>query len=471
MNLSQSSWRLPLIPTWFIPTPFILTLLGNVPSSDSSLKIEQIADDELADIIKSRCDPQRQSLISAVFEEPDFLPIVFLELGLRRAASVCRIVRQCSDSAINQLIPKIVIDLEQRALSGNYFTKDELIEIFCMSDKGEEVIQKIFQGSDDRQPSKALTLESLTALQPIPIGTGFTVGDNYLLTNHHVIPDISVAKECIAQFGYEQDILGRKFSPIEYEFDCEVFVTNKDLDYTFVKLKPHESLGKAGDVFGSVTMNSSKTLIAPPVCSEEIERLRNDGYNLAIKEGDSLLGEPVNIIQHPKGQRKQVALSNNRMLDIDRDFLRYEADADFSSSGSPVFNQQWQLVGLHHAAIAKLDEDGNPVPKAPNAKTFQIEAQQGVRIYRIVEDLQKQALDLNPTATDEAIDKATPNDNKPIGATITPSKRPPTDYSLGEEIDQFIRYFVNQPSQQPNPDLKPSSSTRDNKRQFYSTFL
>lgn len=446
MNLSQSSWRLPLIPTWFIPTPFILTLLGNVPSSDSSLKIEQIPDYELAEIIKSRCDPQRQSLISVVFEEPDFLPIVFLELGLRRAASVCRIVRQCSDSAINQLIQKIVVDLEERALSGNYFTKEELIEIFCMSDKGEEVIEKIFQGIDDRQPSKALTLASLRALQPIPIATGFTVGDNYLLTNHHVIPDISVAKECIAQFGYEQDILGRKFIPIEYEFDIDVFVTNKDLDYTFVKLRENKTLGKAGEGFRSVKMNRDKTLIAPPVSSKEIERFRNEGYELAVKKGDSLLGEPVNIIQHPKGQRKQVALSNNRMLEIDRDFLRYEADADFSSSGSPVFNQQWQLVGLHHAAIAKLDPDGKPVPKAPNAKTFKIEAQQGVRIYRIVEDMEKQALELNQKAKDEAISKGEFN---PVS-----QKRPPTN-PLAEEVLQFIHYFVDQPSKQGNQDQEP----------------
>jgi Trypsin-like peptidase domain len=447
MNLARNSLIMPQIPTWGIPVPYLWMFASNTPSPpDLTLlprPIEPISDNELVEIINHRCEPQKNSLISAVFDEPDFLPIAFLELGLRRVSSICRIVRQFSGQAINVVIPKIH-EVEETQFSGNFFTKEELVEIFCMSDKGEEFIQKFFQGIEEQRPSTFLTLTSFTDLLPIPIGTGFTVGKSYLLTNHHVIPDEDSAAECLAQFGYDQDILGRKLTPVEYELDPSVFFTNPGLDYTFVKIKETpknsslESLGKAGDRFGWLTMSTYKTMIAPPISSEEIERLRIQGFELEIKKGDNLLGEPVNIIQHPKGQRKQVALSNNRMLEIERDFIRYQADADFSSSGSAVCNQQWQLVGLHHAAIPKLDGEGKVVRKDKNSKIFVIQAQQGVRIHRIVEDLEQQVKERNEKAEQEAIKNETFNPAM--------QKTPPKD-PVAEEVENFIKYFVDKPNE------------------------
>ena len=61
---------------------------------------------------------------------------------------------------------------------------------------------------------------------------------------------------------------------------------------------------------------------------------------------------PVNIIQHPSGHPKRVALRNNLLTDADATTIRYFTDTLTGSSGSPVFNDAWQVIGLHRGSTA-----------------------------------------------------------------------------------------------------------------------
>ena len=94
-----------------------------------------------------------------------------------------------------------------------------------------------------------------------------------------------------------------------------------------------------------------------------------------------MLGEVANIIQHPKGRRKEVVLRENRLVSRLEPVLHYIADTEGGSSGSPVFNNDWQVIALHHW--------GGPGPLAvsglmPNGNA---EVNEGVRISKIVADL------------------------------------------------------------------------------------
>jgi endonuclease G len=60
-------------------------------------------------------------------------------------------------------------------------------------------------------------------------------------------------------------------------------------------------------------------------------------------------------------------------------FLQYDTDVSFGSSGAPIFNQKWQLVGLHHSTIAKLALDREP----------EIVGNLGTRMCAIVDFLEK----------------------------------------------------------------------------------
>lgn len=64
----------------------------------------------------------------------------------------------------------------------------------------------------------------------------------------------------------------------------------------------------------------------------------------------------VNIIQHPRGGLKQIAFRRNEVIEIpdgQKDFLYYTTDTEPGSSGSPCFNDQWELIALHHSGVPK----------------------------------------------------------------------------------------------------------------------
>ena len=55
----------------------------------------------------------------------------------------------------------------------------------------------------------------------------------------------------------------------------------------------------------------------------------------------------VNVVQHPRGEHKQIALRNNLVSGADATTVRYLADTDYGSSGSPVCDDKWRVVALH----------------------------------------------------------------------------------------------------------------------------
>ncbi|WP_306747897.1 trypsin-like serine peptidase [Saccharothrix yanglingensis] len=61
------------------------------------------------------------------------------------------------------------------------------------------------------------------------------------------------------------------------------------------------------------------------------------------------------VIGHPRG-REQVMLSvqDNRLLDADDTRLHYRTPTEEGSSGSPVFDRQWDLIAVHHAGGTRM---------------------------------------------------------------------------------------------------------------------
>lgn len=158
-------------------------------------------------------------------------------------------------------------------------------------------------------------------------GTGFLVAPGVLLTNHHVLPDAGTAAAAKALANYETnpstDPAGvAAIVPLDPE---ALFVTNQELDFTFC--------GVGGlDFLGVVPPNRNSLCVAPP--------------------------EYVNIIQHPRGRPKEVAIQDNRVVKADNMVVHYSCDTEPGSSGSPVFNNQWRLVALHHASVPADDGTG-----------------------------------------------------------------------------------------------------------------
>src|SRR5262249_27937575 len=61
---------------------------------------------------------------------------------------------------------------------------------------------------------------------------------------------------------------------------------------------------------------------------------------------------PVNIIQHPDGSPKRIALRNNLITASTETQLLYSPDTNRGSSGAPVFDASWTVVALHWGSTA-----------------------------------------------------------------------------------------------------------------------
>ncbi len=202
-------------------------------------------------------------------------------------------------------------------------------------------------------------------------GTGFLVSPRLLLTNNHVLESEAWARNSQIELNYQEGPLGNLLRTSNFDLDPgRFFVTDEALDYTLVAVRERST---AGEALASFPWNG-----------------------LIAESGKALATEPVNIVQHPNGEPKQVALRANRVLDVFEDFVHYTADTSPGSSGSPVFNDQWEVVALHHSGVPRRDEAGRVLTRdgtfwRPGLEPDWI-ANEGVRISRIVANLEKRRL-------------------------------------------------------------------------------
>ncbi len=179
-------------------------------------------------------------------------------------------------------------------------------------------------------------------------GTGFVTAGNTLVTNNHVLPDAAAAATAVVQFNYQKTVAGLDAQFEEFGLAQDEFfrTSPKDNDdWTAVRIK--------GDVskWGTLDMKPA-----------------------AVKAGDH-----VNIIQHPGGAQKQLSFVANVVAFAGGGRVQYLTDTLPGSSGSPVFDTEWNLVALHHSG-GWLDE--------PNAKTKSTYYRnEGIAIDRVIAGL------------------------------------------------------------------------------------
>ncbi|WP_299848359.1 serine protease [uncultured Roseovarius sp.] len=209
-------------------------------------------------------------------------------------------------------------------------------------------------------------------------GTGFLVGDGVVLTNYHVLSKQAQASAALFEFLYEDNTIGTPRNSQLYMADPErFFVADEALDLCFVALREGP---------GSIALSDLGWL------------------PLIRREGKILIGDPINIIQHPLGDQQRVVMHESTFILVENGtdadaFCWYSGDTAKGSSGAPVFNTHWEVVALHHQAIPATDKNGNVLDvngKAIAESRLEEEdtlinwiANEGTRASRIVKFLEK----------------------------------------------------------------------------------
>lgn len=192
------------------------------------------------------------------------------------------------------------------------------------------------------------------------------------MTNNHVVENTNFLRKIRVQFNYQMDAEGLDAPTTSYRPKMDgIFHTNPDLDYTVFELKSQPINEPAGS-----------TSSAPGMEWGHIPLNAHPSYHR---------DQNFNIIQHPLGRRKEVALQNNTIQKLFENVVRYTTDTEPGSSGSPVFDNLWNLMALHHAG-GEQDSSGKWLNN------------QGIRINRIVESLRDAFADNHPVLEELGIE-------------------------------------------------------------------
>lgn len=249
-----------------------------------------------------------------------------------------------------------------------------------------------------------------------PIGTGFLVAPEILMTNHHVIGQAQDAHDMLAEFDFELDVAQRpkqtvhfKLNPIKFFLTSSLAVDqdipNSGLDFTLVGVESTALNGASLQPFGAITL---------------------DG-NL----GKIIKGEACVVIQHPNGDPKKVVLKDNIFFAETRTKLIYEADTLPGSSGAAVIGLgTCQLIGLHHSGYPRTDNQNRILTKTgkvADASTPDHEidwlGNQGVKVSCIVKAIQE----ANLPASMEPMRSMLLRDTNRMAAQLSQHKTPASE--------------------------------------------
>lgn len=210
----------------------------------------------------------------------------------------------------NMIIPAVLTDwMGKNDVSGDYISDSEYEKIIESKSRFQSVsfLEKGLEIKEHICMIKAFHGENRVC------ATGFLLKKNYIITNRHVFPNKEVINKAEAVFGYDdcKDSVIRTIA-----FDDNKIYISQHYDLAIAKLK----------------------------CDEE-----NIAGTTIVHVGDpqKCLNDLVPIIQHPNGMPKQICIGHNSLKYVDDKRIQYLTDTLPGSSGSPVFNSNWELIGLH----------------------------------------------------------------------------------------------------------------------------
>jgi hypothetical protein len=104
-------------------------------------------------------------------------------------------------------------------------------------------------------------------------------------------------------------------------------------------------------------------------------------YPIAPRLPDRDGRQRVYVVGHPQGGGLSFSLQDNLLLDWDQRRVHYRTPTEPGSSGSPVFDDQWRLIAIHHAGSSDS-------PKL-NGQSGTYEANEGINILAVAEAISR----------------------------------------------------------------------------------
>jgi hypothetical protein len=227
--------------------------------------------------------------------------------------------------------------------------KAGITDFLAWTDRLIQLRRKICRIEDQSVPGKAL-------------GTGFLVASDLVLTNYHVV-NAYIAGKSTAQlrcrFDYALEASGENLGKEEGLAPEDAWLADFS---TFSAFDP----GDQGGLPNPNELDYALLRLANKVGDDDIPDVGKRGWVRASTV--PAMPEPGDIIfiaQHPKGEPLKLAVGAVIKRNGNDSRVRYDANTDYGSSGSPCFDAKLDLVALHHGgdpASGKLAEFNQGIP-------------------------------------------------------------------------------------------------------------
>jgi hypothetical protein len=208
-------------------------------------------------------------------------------------------------------------------------------------------------------------IEVATGAEP-EMGTGFLLGPSVVLTNYHVIElvqqQLVSPANVILRFDYKQLADGvtvnagteyrlaadwlidySRYSPVDWQGGEP---QPDELDYAVLRLEGQPGHDPIGGAKNASPNAPERGWIKPPAVAPTPQP-----------------NTPLFILQHPEGAPLKLALDTNAVIEerYAGRRLRYRTNTERGSSGSPCFDDNWNLVALHHLGDPAFKPDTKPL--------------------------------------------------------------------------------------------------------------
>jgi endonuclease G, mitochondrial len=160
-------------------------------------------------------------------------------------------------------------------------------------------------------------------------GTAWLLSRTELITNHHVLNARDRGEPAASVNDFRKQAL-----ETQIQFD----VNDENAVSPMIQVKGLGAYDPKLD-FAILQIDAQSGRDPLPIRKEPLKIVENDYV-------------PVNIIQHPRGGSKKIALRNNLATAKTGTDLRYITATLPGSSGSPVLDDNWEVIALHRGSTA-----------------------------------------------------------------------------------------------------------------------
>ena len=209
-------------------------------------------------------------------------------------------------------------------------------------------------------------------------GTGFLLGPDLVMTNHHVMAAVITGEQgkatpeglkathddVVLRFDYKRLADGSTLNP---GTECRLTDDGWLIDSSPSSPVDDEPEPKPGvprsDELDYALLRLATAAGAEPAGGQDEPGAPLRGWIDVPKEFDAFVPDSaLFIVQHPKADPLQLALDTNAIRNVNENATRvtYRTNTLNGSSGSPCFNHNWQLVALHHSGDPDYDSAHKP---------------------------------------------------------------------------------------------------------------